>query len=548
MIRLLLCFFLCGFCLFSPALAQQDRSAVMLPEQPDGRLAHILRRGTLIVGVKTDYPPWGTLDAQGDIIGLEPDLARALADRMGVGLELVAVTASNRLSRVNQGVVDVVIATMGDTVTRRAQAGLLEPSYYSSGVVAYGPINRDYQTWEELRDLPVCMTQGSYYNRTLEETYGVDGKYFPANREAKMALSFGRCVGWAFDDTALVQRVLANPETNYSVMEDRILVTPWAIAVASAERDISWGRFVSAMIGEWHATGYILDLERKWNIGESAYLQRLNAAWAQTGPDGKPSFCDASQGTLPAECLGAPPFPQIAEKEPPPAWMDTLRSKTGVDLRVFHDAYSRGRLIRGLGLTLALSAVAIVGALAVGLSLGVMDAALNRRGIWGQLLLLPQKVLVTIARMTPPILQMYIVFFGLGGVLAQSSLITPGAFATAAVILSLYAGSTNTVLMSHALAQERGTHPEKNVWALVPGAFIRAFDGLVAACVNIVKAAGMASAIALTELVSTVNLIVSEGGDVSTFMNGLLIFYFLLMLGVLWLFRRAKRWIIGDAQ
>lgn len=40
-------------------------------------------------------------------------------------------------------------------------------------------------------------------------------KCFPANREAKMALSFGRCVARAFDDTALVQRVLANPNDPY---------------------------------------------------------------------------------------------------------------------------------------------------------------------------------------------------------------------------------------------------------------------------------------------------------------------------------------------
>lgn len=522
------------FCLWGQAVLAQ----VQLPENADGRLAHILQRGTLIVGVKTDYPPWGMLDAEGNITGLEPDLARALAARMGVELELVSVTASNRLARVNQGVIDVVIATMGDTVTRRAQAGLLDPSYYSSGVVAYGPGDHAHQSWEDLRGKPVCMTQGAYFNRTLEETYGVAGQYFPANREAKMALSFGRCVAWAFDDTALVQRVLANPDDPYSVMEERILVTPWAMAVAQGEADATLGRFVSAMIGEWHATGHILALERKWQIGESAYLQALNAAWAQ------PSFCRGDP--LPDACLGAPPFPQAEDAAPPPGWMMALRDRTGIDLRVFHDAYSRGRLMRGLGLTLSLSAVAILGALAVGLALGMMDAALRGRGLWARLLLAPQRLLVTVARMTPPILQMYIVFFGLGGVLAQSALITPGAFGVAALILSLYAGSTNAVLLSYALAQERGERPGATVWALVPGAFQRAYDGLVAACVNIVKAAGMASAIALAELVSTVNLIVSEGGDVATFMNGLLVFYFLLMLGVLWLFRRLRGWVVRE--
>lgn len=86
-----------------------------MPSASEGRLAHILQRGMLIVGAQTDYAPWGMLDTNGRIIGLRPDLA--LADRMGVGLELVSLTASNRVLRLAQGVFDVEIAAMGDTVT-----------------------------------------------------------------------------------------------------------------------------------------------------------------------------------------------------------------------------------------------------------------------------------------------------------------------------------------------------------------------------------------------------------------------------------------------
>ena len=49
--------------------------------------------------------------------------------------------------------------------------------------------------------------------------------------------------------------------------------------------------------------------------------------------------------------------------------------------------------------------------------------------------------------MTPPILQLYVVFFGLGGLLAGGAGFTPGSFAVAAVVLSLYAGATNAVLL-----------------------------------------------------------------------------------------------------
>jgi polar amino acid transport system substrate-binding protein len=76
---------------------------------------------------------------------------------------------------------------------------------------------------------------------------------------------------------------------------------------------------------------------------------------------------------------------------------------------------------------------------------------------------------------------------------------------------------------------------------------VRAFDGLVATCVNIVKAAGMASAIALTEVIATVNTLIAEGASAATLMNFLLLFYFLFVMAVIVLFRGARR-LVGVRQ
>ena len=37
---------------------------------------------------------------------------------------------------------------------------------------------------------------------------------------------------------------------------------------------------------------------------------------------------------------------------------------------------------------------------------------------------------------------------------------------------------------------------------------------------------------------------VSEGADTRTMMNGLLVFYFLLVLGIIWLLKRSKSWLV----
>ncbi|MGH7683794.1 MAG: transporter substrate-binding domain-containing protein, partial [Vulcanimicrobiaceae bacterium] len=42
-------------------------------------LAEIKQRGKLIVGVKTDYKPFGYLDPSGKVVGIEPELAADIA-------------------------------------------------------------------------------------------------------------------------------------------------------------------------------------------------------------------------------------------------------------------------------------------------------------------------------------------------------------------------------------------------------------------------------------------------------------------------------------
>src|SRR5271155_3341038 len=60
-------------------------------------------RGTLIVGTKADYRPFGYRDASGAIVGFEPDLAKEVAKKLGVKVELVPVVASNRILLLTEG-------------------------------------------------------------------------------------------------------------------------------------------------------------------------------------------------------------------------------------------------------------------------------------------------------------------------------------------------------------------------------------------------------------------------------------------------------------
>src|SRR5215470_6701238 len=73
-------------------------------------LCRILTDGKLKVGVVVDYKPWGYRGANGEFLGLEPDMARDVAKKLGVRTEFVSVNSANRMEFLQQKQIDLMIA------------------------------------------------------------------------------------------------------------------------------------------------------------------------------------------------------------------------------------------------------------------------------------------------------------------------------------------------------------------------------------------------------------------------------------------------------
>src|ERR1700730_3642222 len=137
-------------------------------------LDEIKQRGVLVVGSKADYKPFGFRDPSGAIVGLEPDMAKLVAEKLGVKLEIEPVVSSNRMQFLQQGKIDLMIATMNDKPDRRQVVGIIEPLYYSSGVNVLANKKAGVKNWEQLKDQKVCAIQGAWYNKPVAEKYGAD--------------------------------------------------------------------------------------------------------------------------------------------------------------------------------------------------------------------------------------------------------------------------------------------------------------------------------------------------------------------------------------
>jgi polar amino acid transport system substrate-binding protein len=237
-------------------------------------LQTVKQKGVLTVGTKADYRPFGYLDPSGKIVGFEADLAADVAKRLGVKLELVPVVASNRIQFLQQGKIDMMIATMSDTPERRKIVDIVEPSYYGSGTNVMAPKSAHLTSWDQLRGKKVCLIQGSFYNKELQEKYGVEGVAFPGTAEAYAALKNGNCVGFAYDDTAIIGEMQKPDWADYEMPLDSILFVPWGLAVNQGEK--GFADFMSKTITDWHKTGMIQQLEKKWGIKPTKWAQEMH--------------------------------------------------------------------------------------------------------------------------------------------------------------------------------------------------------------------------------------------------------------------------------
>src|SRR5882672_7743246 len=206
-------------------------------------LDKIKQRSVLVVGTKADYKPFGFRDPNGAIVGFEPDLARDVAARLGVRLELEPVVSSNRMQFLQQGKIDLMLATMNVTPERRQTVGIIDPSYYASGVNVLAIKRAALKNWEQTKNQKICGIQGAWYNKVVAEKYGADIVAFRGQTEAETALLQGNCVGWVYDDTAFLER-LADPKwAAFEMVLPTILEEPWGLAVALPEREGPWGKF-----------------------------------------------------------------------------------------------------------------------------------------------------------------------------------------------------------------------------------------------------------------------------------------------------------------
>jgi polar amino acid transport system substrate-binding protein len=331
---------------------------------------------------------------------------------------------------------------------------------------------------------------------------------------------------------------------NYETPLPSMMISPWAIAL-SAKRARVPTRAESSpeAIADWHRSGWLIDVEKRWGIKPSQYLVEMRELWTRRQADGS-LLCTRldKAGHWPAECRNKWLL-SSADVGGIQRFGLLLKERAGFDVSIIHDAYDRSLFLHGLWVTLQLMVACIAGSLAVG-CLGALAAEAGLPWLRGLV-----RSFAALARMTPPLLLIYLVFFGVGHVIVSRFGWTFDGAAIAIVCLSTYTGCAIVSALLDATAVLRQQQAGFALrWRTLAQSLRLAYAPVVASLINVVKATGMASVIAVPELVSAATAIVAERGNAAVMMNVLMITYFLLVLAVVQFFNLLERRILRRGE
>jgi putative glutamine transport system substrate-binding protein len=233
-----------------------------------GGVEAIKARGALKVGVKVDIPKFGYKDPKtGEITGFEIDLARAIAQKI-VGdpgkVELQAVTAKTRGPLLDNGEIDLVIATFTINDERKKSYNFSEP-YYVDGVALLVKKSSGISGLKDLNEKNVGVAQAATSKAAIQTEaakLGIKVNFleFGTYPEIKAALDAGRVDCFSVDSSILQGYV----DDSTTILPDRF--SPQNYGIASKKSNEALATFVNTTIAEMKGSGELDKLIAKWKL------------------------------------------------------------------------------------------------------------------------------------------------------------------------------------------------------------------------------------------------------------------------------------------
>lgn len=174
---------------------------------------------TIKMGTSPDYPPYENVDAagSGDIVGLDVDIAKYIADKLGYKLAIAGSDFDGLIAALQTHRVDFVMSGMSVTDERKQSVDFSD-SYYMAHNTIVSTKEKNYGTLDELRNKRIGVQLGSTQEQVVAGLK--DAKIVKLNKipDLIQALQAGRIDAAIVEDAVAAGYVGSNADLKFAMI------------------------------------------------------------------------------------------------------------------------------------------------------------------------------------------------------------------------------------------------------------------------------------------------------------------------------------------
>lgn len=205
----------CAFTL--SGCGNSDKQATSQNTSAQGQLIQkIKEKGKIVVGTSSGYPPYVFVDVtSGDkkVIGLDIELAKQIADKLGVKLEVQDMSFSALLSSVTASKVDIAVGGIFPTVEReKAMAFSKQYLPTEQKLLVRKEDAAKYKTAADLKGATIGAEKSTTQEATAQKVEGAKAVELTSVPDAVLELKHGKLNGIVLEGIVAKQYLIFNPD------------------------------------------------------------------------------------------------------------------------------------------------------------------------------------------------------------------------------------------------------------------------------------------------------------------------------------------------
>lgn len=225
------------------------------------QLAKILEAGKIVIGTEGTYSPNSYHDESGELVGFDVEVARKVAEKLGVEAEFMEAEWDSLFAAMDSGRIDTVINEVEYSDERALKYDFSQPYTYIHGAIMVKGDNEEIDSFEDLDGKKAAQNLTSSWG-TMAEEYGAELVGVDAVSQCVDLLLSGRADATLNVETAFADYLKNHPDADVKIVARTEEVSSSLIPVKKGNEDLL--KAVNDALDELRQSGELAELSEKY--------------------------------------------------------------------------------------------------------------------------------------------------------------------------------------------------------------------------------------------------------------------------------------------